>query len=41
MRRPMMMIRRPKIEFSGPESIGDSEIPYKIREKDEDLDRAR
>lgn len=37
----MMMLRKPKIEFSGPDSYKDEEIPMVIREKDIDLDRAR
>jgi hypothetical protein len=34
-----MMLKKPKIEFSGPDS--DQEIPHVIREKDIDLERAR
>jgi hypothetical protein len=36
-----MMIKKPKIEFSGPDFIKDEEIPLIIREKDVDLERAR
>ena len=37
----MMMMHKPQIEFSGPDSYKDEEIPLQIREKDIDLDRAR
>ena len=37
----MMMMRKPQIEFSGPDSYKDEEIPLVIREKDIDLDKAR